>query len=441
VPVDIDVFALLRAILRRWLPISVLMLLAGMTGYGATYLMRTTFEATSRVLLHPESQVTLDGKGNMKELLNFPLASQTKDTQKLLANTYAEVIKTQALATQIVDALRLHEPLPPGWLFREFPWLKPAIDWVRDLVGDIRDYLLYGRTFGKLSDHQQAVEDYLKNIEVTSIVDSYVIEITYFGRTPQEAADVANMTAQLFLATVAGMNSKENIGSLQFLTRQLAESNDALNRAREALRVFKAENRTVDFKEETTETIKLISALESKFEQARSDLAGHKAGQRLLSGDIDKVTAERDYLEASLEKRRSELSRLSAMETALGTLELNLETAKQTHQYLSTEYEKARILRTKEVRELRVASDASAPRAPAKPKRIFFGGAAAAVAMILGIYLFGMAELMNTKLRSIQEVESALGLKVLATIPVAKTTSTYRASSTTTSAVRRAARS
>lgn len=420
-PVDIDIFALLRAILRRWLPISVMTLLAGVTGYGATYLMTVTFEATSRVLVHPESQLSLDNGGDTKELLNFPLSAQTVNAQKAVIKTYAEIIQTRPLATQIVDALRLYEPLPSGWLFRKFPWLKPTIDLVRDLVGDVRDYLLYGRTFGKLSDHDEAVKEYLKNIEVTAIADTYLIEITYFGRTPQEAADVANKTAQLFLATVAGMNSKENIGSLQFLTRQLAESNDALNRAREALRAFKAENRTVDFTQETSETIKLISALESKFEKARSDLAGLKAGQRLPTGDIDKVTAERDYLEASLKKRRSELSRLSAIETALATLELNLETAKQTHHFLSREYEKAHILRTKELRELRIASDASAPRAPAKPRRIYYGGVAAAVAMILGIYLFGMAELTNTTLRSMQEVERALGLKVLATIPVAKT--------------------
>ena len=422
VPVDIDVFALLRAILRRWLSIFAMTLLAGVIGFGATYLLKTKFEATSRVLLHPEGQVTLDGKGTMKELLNFPLASQTKDSQKLLANTYSEVVQTQALATQIVDALRLYEPMPPGWLFAEFPWLKSTIDWVRDLVGDIRDYLLYGRTFGKLSDRQQAVDAYLADIAVTPIIDSYLIEITYFGRTPQEAADVANMTAQLLLTTVAGMNSKENIGSMQVLTRQLAESNDALNRAREALRAFKAKNRTVDFKEETSETIKFISRLESQLEKASSEQAGLKGSQRLPSGNIDKLAAERDYLEASLEKRRSELSRLSAMETTLGTLELNLETATQTHRYLSTEYEKAKVLRTKELRELRIVSDASAPRAPAKPKRIVYGVSAAGVALILGIYLFGMIELTNIRLRSMEEVERALGLKVLATIPVARST-------------------
>ena len=120
-PIDIDILALLRAILRRWLSISAMTLLAGVIGFGATYLLKTKFEATSRVLLHPEGQVTLDGKGTMKELLNFPLASQTKDSQKLLANTYSEVVQTQALATQIVDALRLYEPMPSGWLFREFP--------------------------------------------------------------------------------------------------------------------------------------------------------------------------------------------------------------------------------------------------------------------------------------------------------------------------------
>ena len=149
---------------------------------------------------------------------------------------------------------------------------------------------------------------------------------------------------------------------------------------------------------------------------------GDKPLQKITSTDIDKLTAERDYLKASLEKRRSELSRLSAMETTLGTLELNLETAKQTHRYLSTDYEKANVLRTKEIRELRIVSDAIAPRAPAKPRRIVYGGSAAGVALILGIYLFGMIELTNIRLRSIEEVERALGLKVLATIPVARTT-------------------
>ena len=422
-PVDIDILALLRAILRRWLPISVLTLLTGMTGYGATYVMKVKFDATSLVLMRPENQLSMttqnDTKG--KELLNFPLSSQTVDTQKSLTNTYIEIIQTRALATQVVDALRLYEPLPPGWLFLTFPWLKPTIDFVRDLVGDVRDYLFYGRTFGKLSDYDEAVKGFLEDIKVSAIKDAHLFEITYSGRTPQEAADVANKTAELFLASVVGMNSKENVGSLQFLTRQLAESNDALNRAREALRAFKAENRTVDFTAETAGTIKFINDLELQLEKARSDLAGQKTSQRLPTGDNDKVTAQRDYLEASLEKHRSELSRLSTIESALATLELNVETAKKTHQVLLGEYEAARVLRTRELPEMRIVSDASAPRAPAKPKRIVYGGVSAAVAMILGIYLFGMAELTNTTLRSMKDVERALGLKVLATIPVAKT--------------------
>ena len=422
-PIDIDILSLLRAILRRWLPISVLALLTGMTGYGAPYVMKVKFEATSLVLLRPESQLSMTNLSDMKgkELLNFPLSSQTEDTQKSLTNTYIEIIQTRSLATQVVDALRLYEPLPPGWLFLKFPWLKPTIEFVRDLVGDVRDYLFYGRTFGKLSDHDEAVKGFLEDIKVSAIKDAHLFEITYSGRTPQEAADVANKTAELFLASVVGMNSKENVGSLQFLTRQLADSNDVLNRTREALQAFKAKNRTVDFTEETAGTIKLIGDLESQLEKAQADLAGLKTSQKLPTGDHDKVTAQRNYLAASLEKYRGELSRLSAIESALATLELNVETAKKTHQVLLGEYETARVLRTRELPEMRIVSDASAPRAPAKPKRIVYGGAAAAVAMILAIYFFGMVELTNTTLRSMKDVERTLGLRVLATIPLRKT--------------------
>ena len=77
----------------------------------------------------------------------------------------------------------------------------------------------------------------------------------------EEAATVANATAELFIDYIARMNAREDLASLDFLAQQLKESDGSLAEARESLRAFKANSKLVDLSTETAAIISLISDL------------------------------------------------------------------------------------------------------------------------------------------------------------------------------------
>lgn len=423
-----EILRFLTSFRRHWVALTVLSVMAGLTGYASTYLLDEKFEAKTTVLVRPEKKISISTSNDTvstrepaKELLNFPISVADPATETPI-NTFAKIIQSRVMAERVVEKLGMDKPGPkkPPTTFMERlkDWLDPIKKEIRGYAIDAKNLLYHGRLFDPPSDYDAAIGNYQNFISIEPVKDTHLFEILFSGATPHQAAAVASTTADLFLEYIAEMNTAEYENLLVFLADELAASKAKLDKSREALRLFKEQAETVSFEAETRQMISMISDLETELDRVQASLSGLLRTKLSSSPDVVSLRAEGDYLEKALAGRNEEFNARLTVEAALIALETELEDTEETYQIMRREFEEVRILRSRRISEMRVISYAVAPRLPAKPIRIFYAAAALFVGLLLGAHLVILHELfMGTKIRSVDDVELVLGLPVLATVP------------------------
>lgn len=157
------------------------------------------------------------------------------------------------------------------------------------------------------------------------------------------------------------------------------------------------EARIRELKQKITEEVNRITGT------ASSDAAVAAARVSALKGNMAKVTS----YTATQNQARVKLGELAANAASAQALyQSYLDRLKQTQQQAS--------LNTPDVH---LASPASVPLAPVAPKKLLIVGGAALASLVLGFLAALVADRMCNGFRSAGELESAIGLSVLATIP------------------------
>jgi succinoglycan biosynthesis transport protein ExoP len=137
--------------------------------------------------------------------------------------------------------------------------------------------------------------------------------------------------------------------------------------------------------------------LESALEQKETELAGLIKQFTASNPKVRASQGEKEYLLSALAARRQETNRLPERERQLAALKLNVDLAEQIYELIKVEYEEAQIRGARENREMRVVSPATAPLSPSKPIRVYYAGAAFAMALFAGIALAVLLESRNAK--------------------------------------------
>lgn len=409
---------LLKSILRQWRLLAVLCGAAGVAAYLGTYLLDESYEATALVLVRPEEQVTVDPRSGDEELLGYPV-NAAQAAPETPVNTYIKIIESRTMAERVVRGLGLDrtEPEESNWLLEA---LQPAIEALARSVVIAKDLALYGKVFPPLSDLEEAIEKFQDSIELTAVETTHLFEIMYEAEDPTQAAVVASATAELLLGYIAEQNTTEHLGALKFLGEQRGASEARLGEARESLLRFKRERGTISFEEEVSEAIRLLGQLEGNLESTEAKLAGLAQEFLLANPKLATVRAERDQLRESFLRHRRALAGLPAVEATLSAIELDVQSAEEVFGLLEREFEEARIRQAKQISEMRIVSRPAPPMYPAGPLRALYAGGAVFIALLLGIGWLGAVELLDPTLRRVEEAESLLGSRVLATIPPAR---------------------
>jgi len=382
-----------------------------------SYLLPEKYEARALVLVKPQADIKITSNRDDRELLNIPLTGMALKTD-VPSNTYIEVIKSRAVAEKVVRLLHLDaEPVlvAPTLLQR----LRRAVaNAAHDVAVRSLQLLKYGRVIGAPPPFEEAVEAFQTSIHLAAIKDSYQFEIRYLGRNASEAAAVANAAADRFLEHMAELNGAASRSTAAFLDERVQQSSAEVARARESLRQFKENNKTVSFAEETAESIKIIAGLESDLEKANVKLAGLLQDLTPSNPKVVALTAERDRLSVALARRRTEMRALPETERQLAVLTADLRVAEEIHQLLAKEHEQALVRAGRQLKEIELVSRAVAPLYPAKPIKGIYAAAAFIMSAVLGIGLVLLREHFDTAVKTIEDVERVLEVPVLATLPL-----------------------
>lgn len=391
-----------------WLP-----LVATSVSLGVTYILPEQYESTALVLVHQFKNVKFNtNRGERSEYQDFPVnLSAPIDAP---SKTYIEVIKSTAVAEQIVNALHLDRKAP-----KQYDSLLAELKtWFSDSSRTILNYLKYGRDI-PASPFELAVEDIQKKLAVSPRKDTYAFDIAYRASDPKEAAAVANMAAEIFLEQRAETYRSESAQSRQFIETQLDQSRKELEQARTAVLAYKNSGETFDPAAEYKEKLRSLTDLENTLAKAEGGLAGLKS---ILANPnnvsvIEKQASIND-LKRQIAALRAELGEYADKEMRLNALTLTQRLAEENYDFFRKQYEEARANEAARIAEIRIASRAVPSLYPAKPLKYVYAGLSFVTALVAAIGWAFLWEAIGPRMHTPRDIrDEKLGTPVLAGMP------------------------
>src|SRR5205823_8791602 len=93
-------------VLRRHLSMIIILgVVAGLAGYGFSFLLTEHYVASALVLVRPQEAIKMDARKADKEFLDFPMGQST--SIETPSKTYIEIIKSPEMIANVVRRLGL----------------------------------------------------------------------------------------------------------------------------------------------------------------------------------------------------------------------------------------------------------------------------------------------------------------------------------------------
>ncbi|MGH6842553.1 MAG: GumC family protein [Methylocella sp.] len=416
------IFDVLRRHARMIITLS---LVATLVGYGGSFLLPNQYTASALVLVRPQDVIKSESQSaNSKEFLDFPIGQST--VVETPSKTYIEIIKSPALIRELVHKLALDAP-GETWsdrLARILPaYMKPAIDYVKPTIDNLIQLLKSSITFmiygSVIQDNQlsNAIKSVQNNMLLEARADTYIFSIKYTANEPQQAADIANTTAKLFIDFMEDARQSESKYGRDRLRTQLDQTRQRLDSARQRVEAFKRAHSIFLYQTEYESKLKVISDLQFELAKVEESLAGLRAVASKTALSNVSLTEKRDSVLRTLRERQAELAPLPGIERELKQLELVEKSALSEYEIVEKALKEAEIKNSYAAREVQLVSEAVPPHLPSRPVRAIIVLVSLLSGMVVSVGLAFLLEYMNRRIRGIRDVEDFVGVKVLATIP------------------------
>jgi tyrosine-protein kinase Etk/Wzc len=247
--------------------------------------------------------------------------------------------------------------------------------------------------------------------------DTYAFGITYRSSDPKEAADVANMAAEIYLESSSDAHRSESAHAREFIAAQLEESGKALEQARAAILAYKDSGGTFELSSEYNEKLKNESDLENTLAKAEAKLAARRAADERIrlkdSPALMTQKAEIAELRGQISNLRVQLALYPKKETQMNTITLAQRLAEQRYEFYRKQYEEARAKEAATVTEIRIASRAVPSLYPVKPVKYVYAGLSFAVGLVAAIGWVLFSDSLDPRLRTIGELSFDPGLRTI----------------------------
>ncbi|MDZ8222870.1 polysaccharide biosynthesis tyrosine autokinase [Nostoc sp. ChiVER01] len=258
--IDLDLSRYLLILKRWWLPATAIFAATVTLSAIATQFIRPSYEAEGKLLFRIPSYKVVGS--NL-----FPTNNEggdPGDLKSLLAtqnpiNTQIEVISSPSILERTIDKLGLKD------------------------------------------DEGKPIEvEKLRKAVIMKIVNGTdVLRISYTSHDPEQSAAVVNTIMNLYLENDILTNRSEAAATRQFMAKQLPKTQEAVNNAEVALRIFKQKYQIADLSEETKSAVATIGNLDNEMNTVKAQL--------------DEVNAQTNALRQKVELNSQEAIAVSAL--------------------------------------------------------------------------------------------------------------------------------
>lgn len=412
------------AVLKKWRKIIIaITLLAVLTsGIMSYFVIDPVYEANSMLI------VTMPGTANQQTAETDDLESVINTVSRMplmTMNTYVGQLTSDTMCQRVLERLGLAEK---GYT-------------TRNLAGMIK---------------------------AEAAKDSNIIMLKVQHTNPRLAADVANALGEEYLAYLSERNQDQMTKSTAFIQTQKQETDNELNKLLEELKTFNADPRSVEYlQKQFTAITDDLNKYQTNIDTARMEVRQLEAGVKSLKEKLAETPAmltvtlaAQDTLELTdtqeinpvyvsltdkLSDREAALAEktasLEAMQATFGRLQAGLNTlqAELSDKQIKQQQMQNEIKRLEETQNLlaqkatqtqiarsidlggttiNIASPALVPANPVKPNKQLNMAVALVLGLMVAVGLAFLLELMDSTIKSPEDVEKHLGLPVIGSIPV-----------------------
>jgi uncharacterized protein involved in exopolysaccharide biosynthesis len=280
-----------RVLKRYWLAVAVVGLLSMLAAYASSFLLSPSYGSAARVLVRAREVRYLNATG--QDLSNQPGVIDSV-LAKALTQTSSGLVRSQAVAEQVVNELHLDQPKP-----KDMALLARLRRAFRQAYKVALAYVRYG-FYAEPPAYEGAVDWVQSAVTAQPVKDSYLIEIKARADDPELAAAIANSATRAFIDASRARVKQEAARYRAFLKGEVDAAQAKVSQAENDVRRYKEEKGITDIAEQRRLTAgalesgrKTLQDLDAQLDDARARLDAVKDNMRDLSPtDVSTTTVK-----------------------------------------------------------------------------------------------------------------------------------------------------
>jgi uncharacterized protein involved in exopolysaccharide biosynthesis len=403
---------------RKWLVLGVLAVSLA-AGQVARLLTWPAYLASSQILVNPGREhvadFSLQTGGALPPWVRFDETQEIERTVELLTG--------RSLAERVVRTLGAEVLYPRP---AEASWPVPG--WLRDEASDPAER------------DEGAIGRFMRDVSADGSVRSAIVTVAFKHGDPEVAARAVNLLAELYVERYLGVRQDPKANA--FFEEQFKNLKQKLRESEGRLLAFKQRhgiNSSVSeeqallremqtgLRQQLNETRSKQAELQSQDAELQRQMAEHGSlygnlqAERLRNGAEGKALRAREAaLTAKVAELQARLDGLERMRDEYSLLEKQVKADEDSYKLYLTKFEELRItgaMDKERIVSVRVIEPAHVPAAPVKSKLDLLPLLSLPFGLFAGVALALLVQFARRTLDTAADVENALALPVLASIP------------------------
>jgi len=452
---EIDLLQLLATLWRGklWIVLTTVsgIILGGYYLYGVAVPMYT---ARTAIALEQQKEQVVD--------LQSVMSGISGDQSTI--NTQVELLRSRSLISKLVQSLDLEaDPEFNPTLEEMSPISVGALkSWVKDKLG-------LSSTETQLSASSitdMTVDAVLKSISVSNVRQSYVFQVSAVSTSPQKSAAMANRLAELYIQDQLDVKFNATEQAVTWLTNRVSELKDQLETSEAQVKAFDSgtdlinpetlmslnrqlkeqRDRANAARVDALKSVAFVNALKragaggsdedmaaaasdrtlsQTLEMVRAGTVPHDAFETQFAAiqnraqiDADRARSQVKALEASTKEFESQINAQSKDLLTLQQLQREADASRSIYEYFLGRLKETSVQTGIQHADSRVISSAVVPLGATSPRKSLVLAMAAILGLFVGSGGVLLREMMNTTIRTTEDLEAVSGLTVFGSMPV-----------------------
>ena len=244
---------------------------------------------------------------------------------------------------------------------------------------------------------------------------SSILRLELTAPSPDEASRILDAVLEQYLSQNVTRSSAEAQRSLEFIDNQVPVAQHEVQKAEEALNIYRTSQQSVDIDYETSALLGQVTELELRLselalkeeEYKRRFTSNHPSYQALLQ--------DRQTLESQLEELRQTSLSLPETQKQVFNLTRDLEVAQQVYMSLLSRQQELRVVQASAIGNVRILDRAYAGPSPISPRKTRTLGLSLIVGFLIGVTWTLALHALRRAVQGSEDLER-LGLPVFASI-------------------------